>query len=716
MQIRAVYAFLALVFLFALSTSTQASSVCYLDSYGAPYAVNIPEAKTPADAVAALAYPPLGYTSAIPTGAKLLSFTVGPDGTQVEFSTELISGGIDDVRLEALYTQIRNTIVLSGLSPRVDIVVDGKPISQYTPDRPADFPHPARVLSMATASTTGLAGKVISISPGHGLVWNGSSWNTERPVYCAPLNCEDDHTDEIARYLNIYLTQDGATTKVYRCLDKNYGDYASGKPWWRMSAGYWLQHQGYPCSVYGWYSAQYHDTQHCTLATDGTSDSGDSLDSRPVASNYDNADCYVSVHTNGLSGHCTGSGCPTGTATYYDTSSTHATWTAVSKTLAEDIQTSVVNAIRTQYTDSTWSDNGAIGVDGNYAETRIPTRAAALIELAFHDTCDRDAVYLRDNFFRCTSMWAVYKGICDYFGTTPTWDYYSYEVVASDFPSTMEVGATYNAHLVLRNRGVLWNETHQFRLGAVGDSDPLASATRYTVTDDIEPGQTVTFTIPLTAPTTPGTYTTDWQMVREGVTWFGPTVQKSIEVTPPPDPIAPTISATNTTPAKTAAGYQVKLTVVATDNVGVTGVTADGADLTKGPGNSWYEYVNADPEIGRHAFSIIVKDTAGNQTTNTTTSYTTAKVYGLPTAALTSGGPAQIAAANYLYRVWGTVSPVDTNSFDVNDGSGVNVRVYCSQHGLSQGQFITAFGIMDYTTNPPQLKSQTTQLQILHSP
>jgi hypothetical protein len=107
----------------------------------------------------------------------------------------------------------------------------------------------------------------------------------------------------------------------------------------------------YPCSVYGWYSQQYQGVQHCTLAMSGTSDSGDSLDSRPVASNYDNADCYISLHTNGLSGYCTGAGCPTGTATYYDTSTTHATWTAVSKTLAQDIQTAVVDAIRTKYSD-----------------------------------------------------------------------------------------------------------------------------------------------------------------------------------------------------------------------------------------------------------------------------------------------------------------------------------------------------------------------------
>ena len=709
MRIAARSALLISVFLIAiLFAASQAYSlpVCYLDAAGAPYAVSVPDAKTPADAVAALAYPPIGYTSAIPTGTKLQSFVVDPDATIIDFSKEIVAGGLDDMRLENLAIQIRNTIDGYGMSATINITVNGTPIADYLPPvvkvQPAQR---AKALTATATATTSLSGKIITISPGHGLVWNGSSWNTERPVYCAPLNCEDDHNDENARYLNIYLTQDGATTKLCRCIDKSYGNYASGKPWWRMSAGYWLKNLGYPCTVYA------NSTGNCSYSS-SSSQSTDSLRSRPLSSDYDNSDIYISLHTNGYAGDCNGSGCPTGTVTYYDAGTAHAAYGDVSKTLAQDVHASVISAIRTKYSDSSWRDRGTANANGAYAETRMPSRAAILIELAFHDSCNLDAAYLQDTFFRSTTMWAVYKGVCDYFGVTPTWDYYSYEIVGNDFPSTMQTGQTYNAHLVLRNRGVLWNEAHQLRLGAIGNSDPFTSTTRCTVTGDIDPGQIVIFNIPLTAPSTPGTYTTDWQMVREGITWFGPTFQKNIVVSAP-DTASPVISATNTTPARTAAGYQVKLTVVATDNVGVTGVTADGLDLSKGPGNSWYMYVNADPAQGTHTFSIVVKDAAGNQTTNTTTSYTTSKIYGLSTATLRAGGAAQLAAANYLYKVWGTINPVDTNSFDINDGSGSNVRVYCSQHGLSQGQFITAFGIMDYTTNPPQLKSQTSQLQIL---
>ncbi len=335
---------------------------------------------------------------------------------------------------------------------------------------------------------------------------------------------EDYHNIQVASFLSTYLAQDGVTVKNYRCVDQNYGTYApANNPWWHMAACYWTQQLGYPCSVYASYS---HD---CNLAAGG-SESNDSIRAGPVAADYDNTDAHIALHSNGSSGYCVGAGCPTGTETYYDSDQEHAAYTAVSKSLATSVHNAVLSAIRTKYTDPTWTSRGVLDANGAYAETRIPQRPAILIELAFHDTCDHDALYLQDNFFRSTAMWGVYKGICDYFGTTPTWDYYSYEVVSDTLPATMAVGSTTTAQITLRNRGVLWNDTRQFRLGAVGDSDPFTTTTRYNVGGEIGPTQTRTFTITLKAPATPGTYTTDWRMVRESVTWFGPTVSKNIAV------------------------------------------------------------------------------------------------------------------------------------------------------------------------------------------
>ena len=93
-------------------------------------------------------------------------------------------------------------------------------------------------------------------------------------------------------------------------------------------------------------------------------ESTDSLRSRGLASDYDGTDIYVSLHSNGSTGDCAGTGCPNGTCTYYDTSTEHATWGAISRTLATKINTAIVNAIRTRYsggrdTDTTWRDRGS---------------------------------------------------------------------------------------------------------------------------------------------------------------------------------------------------------------------------------------------------------------------------------------------------------------------------------------------------------------------
>ena len=102
---------------------------------------------------------------------------------------------------------------------------------------------------------------------------------------------------------------------------------------------------------------------------------------------------------------------------------------ADSYTLAQAVQNNVCNVITNVYGISDWYNRGAQDSSGAYGEIRIPDRPACLIELAFHDACQRDAIYLMDNWFRSLTQWAIYKGVCDYFGVTPTWDLYSCELV-----------------------------------------------------------------------------------------------------------------------------------------------------------------------------------------------------------------------------------------------------------------------------------------------
>lgn len=512
-----------------LSVTAHAGPVVYLDQYGEPVGIEMPEAVDAASALQVLVSTPPGWlnvsglTSAIPPGTKILGFTVGDDGAVVNFSKQLLARDAGDARLEMIFQQVKWT-VWNYLGPvDVTILMEGIPYAEYAMPAPTIQPRAAEALFEIVG---GLSGRSVTISPGHGWFWNGSVWATQRPVYCSPLNEEDFHNLEMCQYLETYLLNDGCTVKMVRCTDKNYGNHSSGKPWWQMAACYWLQNRGYPCSVYGSYSG-------CTLGS-GATEVNDDIRSRPLASDYDNTNIFVSLHTNGYSGDCTGATCPRGTDTYYDCSTEHANWCTVSQNLASAVHSAVISTIRNNC-DPNWVDRGTHNSNGAYGEIRIPDRAAILMELGFHDTCDydADANHLRDNFFRSTAMWGIYKGICDYFGTTPTWGYYSDELVGHTIPSTMTTGETRSVSVTFRNKGVLWSNKWGFKLGAVGDSDPFTATTRHLLASEVGPNGTYTFTFNLTAPSTPGTYTTDWRMLREGVTWFGATASQNVVVSAP---------------------------------------------------------------------------------------------------------------------------------------------------------------------------------------
>jgi len=88
----------------------------------------------------------------------------------------------------------------------------------------------------------------------------------------------------------------------------------------------------------------------------------------------------------------------------------------------------------------------------------------------------------------------------------------------------------------MRNTGTAtWSRADSFKLGAVGDEDPLFDSddVRVWLDEDIriEPGQLHPFTIHLLAPDTPGPLVTDWQMVHEDVAWFGEVVTSEVNIT-----------------------------------------------------------------------------------------------------------------------------------------------------------------------------------------
>lgn len=98
-------------------------------------------------------------------------------------------------------------------------------------------------------------------------------------------------------------------------------------------------------------------------------------------------------------------------------------------------------------------------------------------------------------------------------------------IVSATFPDALDCDDAIDAIVTVRNTGTTtWTSADGYKLGAVGDSDPLQTGDGRIYLNDGEtvvPGETRTFTVPLAGADSAGTYTTDWQMVHEGVRWFG---------------------------------------------------------------------------------------------------------------------------------------------------------------------------------------------------
>ena len=125
------------------------------------------------------------------------------------------------------------------------------------------------------------------------------------------------------------------------------------------------------------------------------------------------------------------------------------------------------------------------------------------------------------------------------------------ELVAHQLPTALACGETFSTRVTMRNTGTLtWGRDGLYKLGAVDDQDPFYERdTRVWLPDGVEvpPGASWSFDFELSAPDSPGTWLTDWQMVHESVRWFGETAAETISVAcseapPDPEPPAPDLS------------------------------------------------------------------------------------------------------------------------------------------------------------------------------
>ena len=95
--------------------------------------------------------------------------------------------------------------------------------------------------------------------------------------------------------------------------------------------------------------------------------------------------------------------------------------------------------------------------------------------------------------------------------------------VSQNVPSVMVPGQTYPVTVTMRNTGTTtWTGADGYRLGSQNPEDNFVwQAWRFAPPSAVAPGQEVTFSFNVIAPTTPGTYNFQWKMIQQGGTWFG---------------------------------------------------------------------------------------------------------------------------------------------------------------------------------------------------
>ena len=114
-------------------------------------------------------------------------------------------------------------------------------------------------------------------------------------------------------------------------------------------------------------------------------------------------------------------------------------------------------------------------------------------------------------------------------------------------PRSIDAGSEFSIHVTIKNIGTTtWVAGGYYRLGSQSPQDnKIWGYNRKTLNRNISPGESYTFNFTLNAPDTGGSYLCSWQMVQDGVEWFGTNDFIRITVNPKPVvsplPLPPTV-------------------------------------------------------------------------------------------------------------------------------------------------------------------------------
>jgi hypothetical protein len=94
-----------------------------------------------------------------------------------------------------------------------------------------------------------------------------------------------------------------------------------------------------------------------------------------------------------------------------------------------------------------------------------------------------------------------------------------------NIPTTMGLGETVTISVTFKNTGnITWTKADGYKLGSQNPEDNMIWGSDRVLLDDVDnilPNQEKTFQFDITSPSEVGTYYLQWQMIKEGVEWFG---------------------------------------------------------------------------------------------------------------------------------------------------------------------------------------------------
>ena len=144
------------------------------------------------------------------------------------------------------------------------------------------------------------------------------------------------------------------------------------------------------------------------------------------------------------------------------------------------------------------------------------------------------------------------------------------EIISVIVPTSMQSGNKYTVFVTVKNTGIAtWKNNGDWRLGSQNSQDNLTwGLGRVQTNTTVYPGQTHQYQFEIIAPSNIGNYNFQWQMVHDGIVWFGGKSNNAIVnvVAEQPDDNAEIISVDLPTSMQVGKKYTVSVIVKNTGN------------------------------------------------------------------------------------------------------------------------------------------------------